>query len=93
MVQQRKEPFVGTLLSFLIAGLGQFYAGDIGLGIVFIILGIFFAILDSTIIGLIIGIPGYLTIWLWSMIAAYNTCTKINQSIDQGIINQNQIQT
>ena len=82
----KKNPVVAVLLSFLIARLGQLYAGDIGLGIVFLILGAIFAFLDSTIVGLIIGIPGYFIIWIWSMIAAANTCTRINQAIDQGPI-------
>lgn len=69
-----KSPGLALFLSFLLAGLGQFYAGDIGKGIMFIILDFVAWGLNATIVGLIFGIPLYFIIWIWSMIAAYNAC-------------------
>ena len=69
-----KNPVVAVLLSFFIAGLGQFYVGDNGKGIMFIIIGLVLAGIGSTGFGLIISLPLYSIIWLWSMIAAANAC-------------------
>ncbi|MBE8968023.1 zinc ribbon domain-containing protein [Nostocales cyanobacterium LEGE 12452] len=58
---QDKNPTIATLLSLLLAGLGQFYNGDMKKGLVMLIGGI---ILSFTVLG-------YLAILIWSMIDAY----------------------
>jgi TM2 domain-containing membrane protein YozV len=60
---QDKNPTISTLLSFLLAGLGQFYNGDAKKGLVMLIGGI---ILGYLKFGLL-----YLAICVWSMIDAY----------------------
>ena len=68
------SPFLALFLSFLIPGLGQFYAGDNGKGVMFMIFNVIIIALGSTIVGLIFSIPMYFIVWIWSMIAAYNAC-------------------
>ncbi len=57
------------ILSFLIPGLGQVYCGKIGLGILFVMFAGIFDILSF----LLIGIPFYLILWVYSMYDAYKT--------------------
>ena len=69
-----KSPVLALVLSALIPGVGQFYAGDIGKGIMFLILDSAAWGLTFTVIGAVIGVPALLIIWIWSMIAAYKAC-------------------
>ena len=64
---KRKEPGIALLLSFLLPGLGQFYNGDVGKGIAFM-LGFF------VLVWIGIGI----VFWIWGMIDAYQSATNIN---------------
>ncbi len=63
------------MLSFLIPGLGQMYNGEIGKGILFLILAFVFAALMIVLIGFIL----YPILWLYGIYDAYNTAKKINQ--------------
>lgn len=69
-----KNGCLAVFLSFLIPGLGQFYVGQIGKGIMFIILGLVAWGLNVTIVGLIIGIPMCFIVYIWSMVDAYKAC-------------------
>lgn len=69
-----KSAGLAVFLSFLLAGLGQFYAGQIGKGIMFIIFDLIVGALNASIVGLIFGIPLYFVIWIWSMVDAYKSC-------------------
>lgn len=62
-----KSPGLALFLSFLFAGLGQFYNGQIAKGIVMLILTIL----------LWIVFLGWIT-WIWSMIDAYNGAKRLN---------------
>ncbi|MGA9994552.1 MAG: hypothetical protein WBP93_04010 [Pyrinomonadaceae bacterium] len=64
---KRKEPAVALLLSMLLPGIGQFYNGDVGKGIGFMI-GFF----------LLIGFGIGIIFWIWAMIDAYRSATNIN---------------
>ena len=62
-----KSPGLALFLSFLFAGLGQFYNGEIAKGIVMLVLTIL----------LWIFFLGWIT-WIWSMIDAYNGAKRLN---------------
>ncbi len=55
-------------------GLGQIYNGQIGKGVLMVILGVVFAML----IFVLIGIPLYLILWVYGIYDAYNTAQQIN---------------
>jgi TM2 domain-containing membrane protein YozV len=67
---QGKDPMLAAIMSFFIVGLGQLYNGDVLKGIVMFIGAI---ILAFTIIG-------FLAIWVWAIIDAYQVA-KGNQSL------------
>jgi len=72
-----KNPTTATILSFFIAGLGQIYNGEIGKGIIFMILYfISFALMFAVI--------GFITtpiLWIWGMIDANKSAKKVNERI------------
>lgn len=72
MPVEKKDPTLAGCLSFFLPGLGQFYVGDLGQGFMFLILALICIGFDLTIIGLLIGIPGYLALQIWSCISASN---------------------
>lgn len=69
-----KNPAIATLLSFFFAGLGQIYNGEIGKGILFMVLyGISFA--------LMLVVIGFITtpiLWIWGIVDANNSAKRIN---------------
>ena len=72
-----KNPSIATILSFFYMGLGQIYNGQIGKGIVFIILyGISVALMF-----VVIGFVTTPILWIWGMIDANNSAKKINENM------------
>jgi TM2 domain-containing membrane protein YozV len=72
-----KNPSIATILSFFFMGLGQIYNGQIGKGVVFIILyGISVALM-----WVVIGFVTTPILWIWGMIDANNSAKKINEKI------------
>ncbi|MBR1368179.1 hypothetical protein RJ53_01195 [Methanocalculus chunghsingensis] len=63
------SPVLAVILSFFIPGLGQFYTGQFLKAIALFILAVIFAGLSTVLI----GIPFYLIIWIYSMYDAYTT--------------------
>ncbi|MCP1661972.1 MAG: hypothetical protein D5R99_03015 [Methanocalculus sp. MSAO_Arc1] len=61
------SPILAVILSFFIPGLGQFYTGQFLKAIALFILAVIFALLSSVII----GIPLYIIVWVYSMYDAY----------------------
>ena len=61
------SPFVALVLSFFIPGLGQFYTGQLLNAIVLFVLAVLFGVMST----ILIGIPLYLIVWLYSMYDAY----------------------
>jgi TM2 domain-containing membrane protein YozV len=74
VIRAPKSPGVAVLLSFLLAGLGQIYNGQIGKGLVFMIAYFCSLVLMWVLIGFIIA-P---ILWIWSMVDAYKTAERIN---------------
>ena len=62
------SPFVAVVLSFFIPGLGQFYTGQLMKAILLFLAAVVFGALST----ILIGIPFYLIIWIYSMFDAYN---------------------
>jgi len=72
-----KNPSIATILSFFFMGLGQIYNGQIGKGIVFIILyGISVALM-----WVVIGFVTTPILWIWGMVDANNSAKKINEKM------------
>jgi len=74
---ERKNEGLAAVLSFFVPGLGQIYNGQIGKGIVMIVLGIVIAFSIILLIGFIL----YPIFWLWGIYDAFSTAKKINAGI------------
>jgi len=73
--QPTKNPGLAAVLSFFFTGLGQFYNGQIGKGVLFIILGIVCIALMIVLIGFVLY-PILLLVNIWD---AYKSAEKINR--------------
>jgi len=72
-----KNPSIATILSFFFMGLGQIYNGQVGKGVVFIILyGISVALM-----WVVIGFVTTPILWIWGMVDANNSAKKINEKM------------
>ncbi len=72
-----KNPSIATILSFFFMGLGQIYNGQIGKGVVFIILyGISVALM-----WVVIGFVTTPILWIWGMVDANNSAKKLNEKM------------
>lgn len=75
---KRKSPLLAALLSLIIPGLGQVYAGDLLRGFALLAgLGISFCLM-----ALIIGFLTFPAIWIFAVIDAYKMVKKQNDKID-----------
>ncbi|MBT8508524.1 hypothetical protein AZH53_08915 [Methanomicrobiaceae archaeon CYW5] len=63
------SPIIAVILSFFIPGLGQFYTGQLLKAVALFVLALIFAALST----IVIGIPLYLIVWVYSMYDAYVT--------------------
>jgi TM2 domain-containing membrane protein YozV len=90
---QKKSTGLAALLSFFISGLGQIYNGEIGKGIIFIIIYIFFGLIvvssflaSSFALGLLVSLNivtvslaiAYFLFWIYCIYDAYETAEKLN---------------
>ena len=74
---KRKNPLLAALLSLIIPGLGQVYAGDLLRGFALLAgLGISFCLM-----ALIIGFLTFPAIWIFAVIDAYKMVKKQNDEI------------
>lgn len=73
---EHKSAGLAAILSFLIPGLGQIYNGEIGKGILFLVVAIIFAFL----ILLLIGIPLYFILWIYGIYDAYQGAERHNRA-------------
>ncbi len=72
-----KNPTMASTLSLFVMGLGQIYNGQIGKGIIFIILYAISWLLMFVLIGFITT-P---ILWIWGMLDAYRSAQEINEKI------------
>ena len=72
---EKKSSGIAAIASFFIPGLGQIYNGEIGKGIIFIIVSIIFFLLMFVLIGFIL-LPLF---WIYNIYDAYTTAEKINR--------------
>jgi len=71
---RKKNEFVAAIASLFVTGLGQLYNGQIGKGILYFIIFIFFFISLFQFIGFLL-LPIW---WLIGIVDAYITACKIN---------------
>lgn len=69
-----KNPGVAAVLSFFWPGLGQIYNGEIGKGVLFIVIQVINAFLTLIIIGFITGF----IVWILGMVDAYQVAERHN---------------
>jgi len=69
-----KNPALAAVLSFLINGLGQIYNGEVGKGILIMVVQVVNALLTMILIGFVTG-P---IVFVWSIYDAYKTAERIN---------------
>lgn len=70
-----KSPGLAAVLSFFFTGLGQIYNGQIGKGIMFIII----QVINIALMWLLIGFFTYGVVWIWGMVDAYSVANKMSQ--------------
>jgi TM2 domain-containing membrane protein YozV len=72
-----KNPTIAVLLSFFVTGLGQIYNGQIGKGVVFIVL---YAI-SWVSMWIVVGLVTTPILWIWGMVDAHNEARRINAEL------------
>jgi TM2 domain-containing membrane protein YozV len=70
-----RNPILAAILSLIVAGLGQIYNGQIGKGVIFIIIQLINGALTTIFVGWIL-LP---IVGLWAMIDAYMTAKRNNE--------------
>lgn len=79
VVVNQKNPGIAAVLSFFWSGLGQIYNGEIGKGILLLIL----FVVSAMLIWVVIGFITTPILWVYGMIDAYKTAEKINAAQNQ----------
>lgn len=72
-----KSPGIALILSLLIPGVGQMYNGEIGKGILILLI----AIISIPLALVFIGFLTYIAVWIYGMIDAYEGAHRINQKL------------
>ena len=75
--ETQKNEGIAAILSFFFTGLGQIYNGQIGKGIVLIVI----QVINIVLMIILIGFLTYPLVWIYGMWDAYNTAKKINQGM------------
>lgn len=76
---EKKSSGIAAIASFFIPGLGQIYNGEIGKGILFIIISFILVLLMLVAIGFIL----YPLFWILNIYDAYKTAERINAQQNQ----------
>jgi TM2 domain-containing membrane protein YozV len=76
-VQPMKNPGIAAIASFFFSGLGQIYNGEIGKGIVLIII----QFINILLMFIFIGLLTYPLVWLYGIYDAYKTAEKFNANM------------
>jgi TM2 domain-containing membrane protein YozV len=80
--QPPKNPTLAAILSFLIAGVGQIYNGEVVKGIVIIVV----QIVNVLLMGLVIGFITWPVVWIWSIYDAHKVAKRINdEAVQQAV--------
>jgi TM2 domain-containing membrane protein YozV len=79
-----KSPAVSLIVSFFLPGVGSMINGDVGIGITILLLWLLAIGLDVTLIGLIVGVPLGLGMFIWGLIDAHQGAQRWNRK--HGII-------
>jgi TM2 domain-containing membrane protein YozV len=74
---KRKNPLIASLLSLIIPGLGQVYAGDLFRGLAFIAA----LVVSLCLMALIIGFLTFFGTWIFAVVDAYNMVKRQNDRI------------
>jgi TM2 domain-containing membrane protein YozV len=80
IIVSEKSPGLAAVLSFFWAGLGQIYNGEIGKGILLIVV---FAI-SCGLIAVVVGMFTTPILWIYGMVDAYKTAEKFNATLRTG---------
>lgn len=75
---ERRNPGVSLLISFFIPGLGSMINGKVGIGVTILLLYALAVVCDFTVIGLIVGIPLGIGVWIWGLVHAYKSAVAWN---------------
>jgi len=76
---EKKSSGIAAIASFFVRGLGQIYNGEIGKGILFIIVSFILIMLMLVAIGFIL----YPLFWIFNIYDAYKTAERINAQQSQ----------
>jgi len=76
---------VAIIVNFFFPGIGSFFVGKVGQGIAQIILYIIGVLFILTGIGMIIGIPLCIGVWIWGLVTA---ATSPGEPIQVTIVHQ-----
>jgi TM2 domain-containing membrane protein YozV len=79
-----KSSAVSLIVSFFLPGVGSMINGDVGIGITILLLWLLAIFLDVTILGLVVGLPLGLAMFIWGLIDAYQGAQRWNRK--HGII-------
>ena len=74
VVKSHKDPGIAAVLSFFYCGLGQIYNGEIGKGVLLLV--VYFVSLMS--IFFVVGLITTPILWLYGMFDAYKTAERLN---------------
>ncbi len=72
-----KNPTIAIILSFFVTGLGQIYNGQIGKGVLFIVL----YACSWVSMFILVGFVTTPILWIWGMIDANNGAKKVNEAL------------
>jgi TM2 domain-containing membrane protein YozV len=74
-----KNPAVSLIVSFFLPGVGSMINGDIGIGVTILLLWLLAIGLDITVIGLVLGVPLGIAMFIWGLIDAYQGAQRWNR--------------
>lgn len=79
-----KNSGLAAVLSLILPGLGQMYAGQIGRGLLFLLIVVpLTAIIAVLFFWLILPLFLPLAFWIWNIFDAYNVCNEYNRRLMQ----------
>jgi TM2 domain-containing membrane protein YozV len=74
-----KNPAVSLIVSFFLPGVGSMINGDVGIGVSILLLWLLAIGLDVTVIGLILGVPLGIAMFIWGLVDAYQGAQRWNK--------------